>query len=48
MITGKARKWDNIHPHTLTSQGGLVTIFSNKTTFKMAAEPDPIQGSCTL
>ena len=27
-----------IHPHTLTSLGGRVTIFSNKTTFKMAAE----------
>ena len=29
----------NIHPHTLTSLGGRVTIFSDKTTFKMAAEP---------
>ena len=28
-----------IDPHTLTSLGGYVTIFSDETTLKMAAEP---------
>ena len=38
-ITVTSAGFKSIHPHTLTSLEGCVTIFSDKMTFKMAAEP---------